>query len=204
MHQAFVYQNYLCTGSVRYTSPLEYNQHKFVRKWDSTKDIRKATQWTINPYIRAETEEISPSATQQKQKNTTKQTLFTIENTSSSSLAGAEEQQSASLQHHNQSDGDRALTQKDIEQLWNTFYMQALKALEDNNHRNIDIQDTPKALPLKTTTLHLRASGASYEDLDSYISPDLQQSLAQSKLQQHSGNVDTLLDKLQESQQDFA
>jgi predicted phosphodiesterase len=38
IHMPFAYKNYLCTGSVRYTSPLETDHHKFLWQWDTKSD----------------------------------------------------------------------------------------------------------------------------------------------------------------------
>jgi len=54
LHQPFVFQNYLCVGSIRHTSPLEINQCKFLYQRDIQKDIVHAEPFHINPYIRIE------------------------------------------------------------------------------------------------------------------------------------------------------
>lgn len=51
IHMPFSYKNYLCTGSVRYTSPLEQNHHKFLFRRDTEADTFTAEQITINPYV---------------------------------------------------------------------------------------------------------------------------------------------------------
>lgn len=51
IHMPFAYKNYLCTGSVRYTSPLEQDHHKFLFYWDTQKDEIVAQQVAINPYL---------------------------------------------------------------------------------------------------------------------------------------------------------
>lgn len=47
----FAYKNYFCAGSVRYTSPLEQDHHKFLYKVDAKTNTIKAQQIAINPYI---------------------------------------------------------------------------------------------------------------------------------------------------------
>lgn len=49
LHQGFVYKNYLCTGSVRSTSPLEVNQTKALFQYSPN-----SVKWKmifINPYL---------------------------------------------------------------------------------------------------------------------------------------------------------
>jgi DNA repair exonuclease SbcCD nuclease subunit len=50
LHQPFSYKNYLCVGSVWYTSPLEYNQAKFGFCLDTLWQVT-AQQLIVNPYI---------------------------------------------------------------------------------------------------------------------------------------------------------
>ncbi len=47
----FAYKNYLCTGSLRYTSPLEQDHHKFLFQRNTEKDTVQGTQIAINPYL---------------------------------------------------------------------------------------------------------------------------------------------------------
>lgn len=49
LHQGFTHTNYLCTGSVRSTSPLETNQNKYVFHYDTTAKTITAIPITINP-----------------------------------------------------------------------------------------------------------------------------------------------------------
>ncbi len=49
LHQAFSIKNYLCTGSVRSTSPLEINQEKLLFKYQDNK--YQAFPIRINPYL---------------------------------------------------------------------------------------------------------------------------------------------------------
>lgn len=51
LHKAFVYENYLCTGSVRSTTSGERNQSKFLRKRDTKNDTYEAYELAINPYV---------------------------------------------------------------------------------------------------------------------------------------------------------
>lgn len=51
LHQSFAHTNYLCLGSVRSTTPLEINQNKFLRKYDTQNQQLQATEIAINPYI---------------------------------------------------------------------------------------------------------------------------------------------------------
>lgn len=51
IHMPFSYKNYLCTGSIWYTSPLEQNHHKFLFQWDTKTDKITAEQVSINPYV---------------------------------------------------------------------------------------------------------------------------------------------------------
>lgn len=57
LHQPFVFQNYLCVGSVWHTSPLEINQSKFLYQRDTDNDVLVATHIQVNPYIRIESSE---------------------------------------------------------------------------------------------------------------------------------------------------
>ncbi len=49
LHQWFVYKNYLCTGSVRNTSPLEVNHIKMLFKYSN--NVAKWNMIFINPYL---------------------------------------------------------------------------------------------------------------------------------------------------------
>jgi hypothetical protein len=51
LHQTCSYKNYLCTGSLRSTSPLETNQEKFLFKFHTDKNLYKANPIRINPYL---------------------------------------------------------------------------------------------------------------------------------------------------------
>lgn len=51
IHMPFAYKNYLCTGSIWYTSPLEQDHHKFLFRWDGETNKITAKQVAINPYI---------------------------------------------------------------------------------------------------------------------------------------------------------
>ncbi len=51
LHQACSYKNYLCTGSIRSTSPLETNQEKLLFQFDTDKNSYKANPIRINPYV---------------------------------------------------------------------------------------------------------------------------------------------------------
>lgn len=61
LHTAFSYKNYLCLGSVRHTSPLEYNQWKFcfVLCEDGVVDCSCVS---INPYIHTSLESLQSPA----------------------------------------------------------------------------------------------------------------------------------------------
>lgn len=50
LHSAFVHKNYLCTGSIWYTSPLESNEVKWMFRRETWGNIL-ATPFVINPYI---------------------------------------------------------------------------------------------------------------------------------------------------------
>ena len=52
MHQAFAYKNYLCTGSLRATSPLEVDQIKYLWIWKDEKFTAHETG--INYYFTME------------------------------------------------------------------------------------------------------------------------------------------------------
>ena len=52
MHQAFAYKNYLCTGSLRATSPLEIDQIKYFWTWNDGKFTAHETG--INYYFTME------------------------------------------------------------------------------------------------------------------------------------------------------
>lgn len=49
IHHSFVYNNYLCIGSVRSTSPLESNQMQYLFRYNNHNII--ATQIALNPYL---------------------------------------------------------------------------------------------------------------------------------------------------------
>lgn len=51
LHQTCSYKNYLCTWSIRSTSPLEVNQEKFVFQYNTSDNSYKATPIRINPYL---------------------------------------------------------------------------------------------------------------------------------------------------------
>lgn len=51
LHQAYSHKNYLCTGSVRSTSPLEINQEKFLFQYDTANKTYNADPIRINPYL---------------------------------------------------------------------------------------------------------------------------------------------------------
>lgn len=57
LHQSFVYKNYLCTGSLRSTSPLESNQIKYLFKLNTETQQIEAEAIHINPYIVIENNE---------------------------------------------------------------------------------------------------------------------------------------------------
>lgn len=50
LHRAFVYKNYLCTGSIWYTSPLETNELKRVFRLSPQHTVY-ASPFVLNPYI---------------------------------------------------------------------------------------------------------------------------------------------------------
>lgn len=54
LHQAYSYKNYLCTWSVRSTSPLEINQEKFLFHYNEKNKSYSATPIRINPYFQYE------------------------------------------------------------------------------------------------------------------------------------------------------
>lgn len=54
LHQAYSFKNYLCTGSVRSTSPLETNQEKFLFYYDEKEKTYNAYPIRINPYFEYE------------------------------------------------------------------------------------------------------------------------------------------------------
>ncbi|MDD3262656.1 MAG: metallophosphoesterase [Candidatus Absconditabacteria bacterium] len=69
LHQACSYKNYLCTGSIRSTSPLEINQEKFLFQYDTNNNTYKTKPIRINPYLEFQqgtkiTEEIIKEAIQ--------------------------------------------------------------------------------------------------------------------------------------------
>ncbi len=51
IHMPFAYKNYLCVGSIWYTSPLEQDHHKFLYQRDVESNTINAQQVAINPYI---------------------------------------------------------------------------------------------------------------------------------------------------------
>lgn len=52
LHQPFAHKNYLCTGSVRHTSPLEINQLKYLFVWQWEEVLCHPV--AINPYLAVE------------------------------------------------------------------------------------------------------------------------------------------------------
>ncbi len=66
LHQACSYKNYLCTGSIRSTSPLETNQEKFLFQFDTDKNIYKANPIRINPYVEFQQEKKITKETMEK------------------------------------------------------------------------------------------------------------------------------------------
>ena len=59
IHQSFSIENYICVWSIWYTSPLEYNQIKYLWQRDTKNNTLKATPSNINPYLRFPLEEDS-------------------------------------------------------------------------------------------------------------------------------------------------
>jgi len=51
LHQGFTHANYLCTGSVRSTSPLETNQNKYIFHYNTTNKKITALPIAINPQV---------------------------------------------------------------------------------------------------------------------------------------------------------
>ncbi len=51
LHAPFCRKNYLCTGSIRHTSPLEINQQKFVYRMDPSSRTVEALPVSYNPYV---------------------------------------------------------------------------------------------------------------------------------------------------------
>jgi len=56
LHAPFVYKNYLCLGSIRSTSSLEFNQIKCLAKYNPQTQKTILTEISINPYIFIELE----------------------------------------------------------------------------------------------------------------------------------------------------
>jgi len=54
LHQTCSYKNYLCTWSIRSTSPLEINQEKLFFKYNPSNNRYQATPIRINPYLQYE------------------------------------------------------------------------------------------------------------------------------------------------------
>jgi len=69
LHQAFVYKNYVCTGSFRSTSPLETNQNKFYLLYDATQNKLDFKEISINPYLQIIWNIISDDEIEQVVKN---------------------------------------------------------------------------------------------------------------------------------------
>jgi len=59
IHQSFSLENYICVWSIWSTSPLEYNQIKYLWQRDTKENTLKATPSNINPYLRFPLEEDS-------------------------------------------------------------------------------------------------------------------------------------------------
>ncbi|MFZ2150865.1 MAG: metallophosphoesterase [Candidatus Absconditicoccaceae bacterium] len=57
LHQGFIKNNYLCTGSIWSTNSLEINQNKFLFKYNTPNNEITANFININPYILIESEE---------------------------------------------------------------------------------------------------------------------------------------------------
>ncbi|MDR3169165.1 MAG: hypothetical protein LBU27_05410 [Candidatus Peribacteria bacterium] len=146
LHQSFTYKNYLCTGSVRATSPLEENQLKGVRKWSGA-------QWSfyemgVNAYFAME------SAAG----------LFPSPLTSDEVIA-----------HYEQ-----------------------LKIKLKENLLSLPVEyHFLLALDLKTVVLSLRVEELKYQQMDSFVLPELQTQLADIKLKRQQVRVEDLLEKLQ-------
>jgi Calcineurin-like phosphoesterase len=51
IHKAFVYHNYLCVGSLRYTTSGERDHAKRLWQWDTASDRFTPTEISINPYL---------------------------------------------------------------------------------------------------------------------------------------------------------
>lgn len=51
LHQPFCYENYICTGSMRHTSPLEVNQQKYSIHYTAITKKRTLLPISYNPYI---------------------------------------------------------------------------------------------------------------------------------------------------------
>lgn len=56
IHQGFAFNNYLCLGSMRPTSPLEFNQCKYLRQRNTASNQLTAHEVQIYPYMRIELE----------------------------------------------------------------------------------------------------------------------------------------------------
>ncbi len=57
LHKPFSHKNYLCCWSVRYTSPLEVQQIKFLFRFDTKTNTFHAFPVLVNPYLRLEIQE---------------------------------------------------------------------------------------------------------------------------------------------------
>lgn len=82
LHQACSYKNYLCTWSIRSTSPLEINQEKFLFQYDTNNNTYKTKPIRINPYLEFQqgtkiTEEIIKEAIQWQITNSKNYFLWT-------------------------------------------------------------------------------------------------------------------------------
>ena len=82
LHQACSYKNYLCTWSIRSTSPLEINQEKFLFQYDTNNNTYKTKPIRINPYLEFQqgtkiTEEIIKEAIQWQVTNSKNYFLWT-------------------------------------------------------------------------------------------------------------------------------
>lgn len=72
LHQTCSYKNYLCTWSIRSTSPLEINQEKFLFRYDGNNKIYYADPIRINPYLQYEQ---GQKISQEQLKNTIQQQI---------------------------------------------------------------------------------------------------------------------------------
>ncbi len=58
IHKSFLYKNYLCTGSIWYTTSGERDHCKWLWQWDTTAQEYKAREVAINPYYKIQSDEI--------------------------------------------------------------------------------------------------------------------------------------------------